>query len=101
MREYSLHTTSLDQTYRHWEDAERHHAHFKRVHAILDTLHPDEDAAERAYQTLRLRYSPAYFTGHPLWCGERLSHARVQTNAKVRAAWGKWVSMWVLLAHTA
>ena len=78
-------TASLDEAYRRWEDAERQHAHFQRVHAIVDTLDPD-DTAERAYQALRLRYSPAYFTGHPLWCGERLSHARVQANAAVRAA---------------
>ena len=92
-------TASLDDAYRRWEDAERHHAHFQSVHAILDTLRP-EDTAELAYQTLRLRYSPAYFTGHPLWCGELLSRARIQSDAAVRAAWGKWVSLWLLLAHT-
>lgn len=68
----------LEEVYTDWEEEERRHAHIMSVYAILDTLSDSkEDEQERAYQEKRLQYSPAYFSGHPAYCGERLNATRV------------------------
>ena len=61
----------LENAYADWEESEHKFAHENSVYAILDTLDPDNDRDEYNYQLLRLKYSPAYFSGHPAWCGER------------------------------
>lgn len=64
-----------EEVYAEWEEAERKHAHIMSVHQIIDTLGDSEaDRKELQYQKLRLQFSPAYFSGHPAYCGERLNH---------------------------
>ena len=68
----------LEDAYADWEKAEQRHAHIMSVYAILDTLgDSEEDQRERDYQQKRLAYSPAYFSGHPAYCGERLNARRI------------------------
>ena len=67
----------LENAYADWEEAEQRHAHIMSVYAILDTLGDSEpDQRERDYQHKRLLHSPAYFSGHPAYCGERLNMSR-------------------------
>jgi hypothetical protein len=62
----------LENTYADWEEAERKFAHENKVFEILDTLDKNKDKDEYKYQQLRLKYSSAYFSSHPAYCGERL-----------------------------
>jgi hypothetical protein len=59
----------LEEVYQNWEEAERMHADRNRVYDTMDTLRPS-DVTELAYQTRRLKYSPAYFSGHVACCGD-------------------------------
>lgn len=63
---------AMEQSYAEWEEEERRAAHEKRIMDRLRVI-PPEAEYERAYQFLRLRYSDAYFRGHPLYCGEEWS----------------------------
>ena len=65
----------LDETYANWQEAEMRYAHEKGVHEILEGI-DEKNYAEREYQLMRLKYSPAYFSGHPLYCGERLGASK-------------------------
>ena len=60
----------LERVYAEWEEAEQRFADETSVYQILGEL-DETNHAERDYQLLRLRYSPAYFSGHPSYCGER------------------------------
>lgn len=67
----------LQIVYSDWEEEERRHANIMGVYAILEQLGDGEtDQRERLYQLKRLQYSPAYFSGHPVCCGERLIGSR-------------------------
>lgn len=111
---------SLESTYADWEEEERRFAHSQHVHAILDSLEPD-NIKERDYQWMRLRYSPAYFSGSMLYRGERCTDGPVSasstatppatatlyahtTNTNTNDSgidtgeiWGKWVVLWMIL----
>ena len=62
----------LEKVYADWEEAEMRFAHENSVWKIIDAL-DEHQGAEQDYQLLRLKYSPAYFSGHPFYCGERLN----------------------------
>ena len=82
LNETSKDLRDLDDAYAEWEEAEQKHAHIMSVYAILDTLGDSEqDQRERDYQQKRIKHSPAYFSGHPAYCGERLN-AKRGFNAK-------------------
>ena len=67
----------VEDAYEKWEEAERKHAHIMGVYKIIDTLGDTEsDHNELEYQKKRLKFSPAYFSGHPAYCGERLNPRR-------------------------
>jgi hypothetical protein len=59
----------MEDAYADWEESTRRHEHESSIRAKLDSL-PDSDVCGRHYQMLRLRHSDAYFTGHPLYCGD-------------------------------
>lgn len=61
----------LEDCYEKWQEAEMRFVHEGSVCAILEDIDTDNHA-ERAYQLQRLKYSPAYFSGHPMYCGVRL-----------------------------
>ena len=109
---------SLESTYADWEEEERRFAHSQHVHAILDSLEPD-NIQERDYQWMRLRYSPAYFSGSMLYRGERCTEGPVSASSTATLPatttlytqttntndsgidtgeiWGKWVVLWMIL----
>lgn len=64
----------MEDAYSQWREGELKHAHIMSVHSILDTLGDSEqDKKEQEYQSLRMKYSPAYFSGHVDYRGERLT----------------------------
>ena len=67
----------MEDSYAQWQEEERKHAHIMSVYRILDTLGDSEpDQNERKYQSLRMKHSPAYFSGHMAYRGERLNPLR-------------------------
>ena len=88
----------LEDAYTNWEEAERQFAHETSVHAILDTLDPVHEKDEYKYQLLRLKYSPAYFSGHPACCGERL-HPQPSFDSKQYEKAIQWLSVLGLFGY--
>lgn len=63
----------MERSYGEWQESEQRSAYEKSIMEKLQTI-PPGDLHGRAYQLLRLKYSEAYFRGHPLYCGEEWKH---------------------------
>ena len=91
----------LEATYAEWEEAERRHAHMNDVFKIIESL-KESDEKERQYQHLRLKHSPAYFSGSLLYRGDRFFGGGSEINKGCHYAndgieWGKRIFVWMVM----
>ena len=80
----------LEDAYVNWQEAEMRFAHENSVYDILEEI-DQHNHAEREYQVLRLQYSPAYFSGHPLYCGERLGASKNVFAQMMQMLYVQWI----------
>lgn len=85
----------MEDAYDAWHEEETRRAHTAHIEDILAWL-PPTATAERAYQNLRLRYSPAYFAGSAQWAGETLgSYPERSTQAPWKPCTPPHVAPWI------